>query len=200
MHRLVWAGGYHAAGLYLIAHVGPTQRHNIVSMGTSNQFNRSHMAQNIEKRQRRRGFSLIELLIVIAIILIIAAIAIPKMNQQMMAAREMAAIRQITTIHQAETQYYSQFGKYAPSLTELGPPASGAAGPAGADLIPKNLAEGKNSGYVFAVAASPTGYAVTATPEAFGNSGRRNFFSDQTLVVRNTWTADPANANSAEIK
>src|SRR5579871_3436711 len=135
-------------------------------------------------QRRRRGFSLIELLIVIAIILVIAAIAVPQMNKQLMAAHEMAAIRQITTIHQAETQYYSQFGRYAVSLTELGPPASGNPGPAAADLIPKVLADGKNSGYVFAVQASPTGYAVTATPEAFNSSGRRTFFSDQTLVVR----------------
>ena len=67
---------------------------------------------------RRRGFSLIELLIVISIILIIAAIAVPKMNKQLMLAREQAAIRQIGTIHQAETQYYSQFGNYAQSLAE----------------------------------------------------------------------------------
>ena len=71
--------------------------------------------------RRRRGFSLIELLIVISIILIIAAIAVPKMNNQLMASHEMAAIRQVTTIHQAETQYYSQFGKYAETLVELGP-------------------------------------------------------------------------------
>lgn len=148
----------------------------------------------------RRGFSLIELLIVIAIILIIAAIAVPKMNNQMMAAREMAAIRQIDTVHQAQTQYYSTFGKYASTLGELGPPASGAPGPAAADLIPRNLSEGKNSGYVFTVTTTPTGYAVTAVPEQFGSSGRRNFYSDQSLVKRNSWTADPANANSAEIK
>src|SRR5882757_1068035 len=104
---------------------------------------------DMQPNRRRRGFSLIELLIVIAIILIIAAIAVPKMNRQMMAAHEMAAIRQIGTIHQAQTQYYSQFGKYATTLTELGPPASGAPTPAAADLIPKNLAEGKNSGYLF---------------------------------------------------
>ena len=132
-------------------------------------------AQRSRTRARQSGFSLIELLIVIAIILIIAAIAVPKMNNQVMAAHEMAAIRQITTIHQAETQYYSQYGKYAASLVELGPPASGAATPASADLIPKVLADGKNSGYVFTVAASPTGYAVTAVPEAFGSSGRRTF-------------------------
>jgi type IV pilus assembly protein PilA len=151
-------------------------------------------------RSRRRGFSLIELLIVISIILIIAAIAIPKMNNQLMAAHEMAAIRQVTTIHQAETQYYSQFGKYAGSLVELGPPASGAAGPASADLIPKVLADGKNSGYLFAVQASPTGYSVTAVPESFNSSGRRTFFSDQTLVIRNNWTQEPATVTSAEIK
>jgi prepilin-type N-terminal cleavage/methylation domain-containing protein len=154
----------------------------------------------MNRNRRRRGFSLIELLIVIAIILIIAAIAVPKMNNQMQAAHEMAAIRQITTIHQAETQYYSQFGRYATSLAELGPPASGAATPAAADLIPKVLADGKNSGYLFTVTTSPTGYSVTAVPEAFGNSGRRTFFSDQTLVVRNNWSQEPATVTSPEIK
>jgi|SRR4051812_5642119 type IV pilus assembly protein PilA len=153
----------------------------------------------MHQNRRRRGFSLIELLIVIAIILIIAAIAVPKMNNQMMAAHEMAAIRQVTTIHQAETQYYSQFGKYA-TLQELGPPASGAASPAAADLIPKVLADGKNSGYVFTVQNTPTGYAVTAVPETFNSTGRRTFYSDQTLVVRNNWSQDPATANSPEIK
>ena len=94
----------------------------------------------------------------------------------MMAAREMAAIRQIDTIHQAQTQYYSTFGKYAGTLAELGPPASGAPGPSGVvDLIPNNLASGKNSGYVFTVAATPTGYSVTAVPEQFGSSGRSEF-------------------------
>jgi prepilin-type N-terminal cleavage/methylation domain-containing protein len=155
---------------------------------------------NRKRCQVQRGFSLIELLIVIAIILIIAAIAVPKMNQQVMAAHEMAAIRQIGTIHQAETQYYSTFGRYAVSLTELGPPASGAAGPASADLIPKVLSDGKNSGYTFTVVASPTGYAVTAIPEAFNSSGRRTFFSDQTLVIRHNWSQEPATVTSPEIK
>jgi type IV pilus assembly protein PilA len=149
---------------------------------------------------RRRGFSLIELLIVIAIILIIAAIAVPKMNQQLMAANETAAIQHIRTIHAEQTQYYSQFGKYGESLAALGPPASGAAGPAAADLIPKDLAEGKKSGYLYTLEVTPTGYAITAIPEKFSSSGRRSFYSDQTLVVRNSWTAEPANVNSAELK
>jgi type IV pilus assembly protein PilA len=156
--------------------------------------------KDMAKNRRRRGFSLIELLIVIAIILVIAAIAVPQMNKQLMSAHEMAAIRQITTIHQAQTQYYSQFGKYAASLVELGPPASGNAGPAAADLIPKVLADGKNSGYVFQVQPSPTGYAVSAIPEAFNSSGRRTFYSDQTLEIHNNWTAEPATAASPVIK
>jgi len=154
----------------------------------------------MERSSRRRGFTLIELLIVIAIILVIAAIAVPQMNKQLMSAHEMAAIRQITTIHAAETQYYSQFGKYATSLTELGPPASGAPGPNAAELIPKVLADGKNSGYVFSLAATPTGYAVTAVPETFNGSGRRTFYSDSTLVIRNNWGQEVATATSPEIK
>jgi type IV pilus assembly protein PilA len=154
----------------------------------------------MQKSRLRRGFSLIELLIVIAIILIIAAIAVPKMNKQIMAAHEMAAIRMITTIHTGETQYYSQFGRYAQNLAEMGPPASGAAGPAAADLLPKNLADGKASGFIFTVVGSPTGYSVTAVPEAFGSSGNRTFFSDQTLVIRNNYTAEPATVASPEIR
>jgi len=151
------------------------------------------------RRSLRRGFSLIELLIVVAIILIIAAVAIPKMNTQLMQAREMAAIREIGTIHQGQTQYYSQFGHFAQSLAELGPPASGAAGPAAADLIPSSLSGGKKSGHIFAVTLTPTGYAVTVKPEQFGSSGRRNFYSDQTLVVRESWSAEPATPQSPEL-
>jgi type IV pilus assembly protein PilA len=152
------------------------------------------------KCDRRRGFSLIELLIVISIILIIAAIAVPKMNHQLMLAREQAAIRQIGSLHQAETQYYSQFGKYAQNLAELGPPASGAAGPAAADLIPKDLADGKKTGYIFNIVGTSTGYSITAVPEAFGNSGSRTFFSDQTLEVHQNFTAEPATDKSPSIK
>ena len=81
------------------------------------------MSQN----RKRRGFSLIELMIVIAIILIIATIALPKLNRAKMYAHETAAIKTLSTIHTAQTQYQSQFGRFATSLTELGPPQSGRA-------------------------------------------------------------------------
>jgi len=151
-------------------------------------------------RLRNTGFTLIELLIVISIILVILAIAVPKMNTQMQGAREMAVIREIGSIHQAETQYYSQFGKYATNLSQLGPPVSGADGVEGANIIPKILADGKKNGYTYTLAATQGGYAVTAVPDSFGNSGRRTFYSDQTLVIRNNWSQEPATPASPEIK
>jgi type IV pilus assembly protein PilA len=105
-------------------------------------------------------------------------------------ANARVVIRHITAIHQAETQYYAQFGHYAKSLAELGPASAN---------LPKALAEGKNGGYVFAVSEIPDGYVVNANPETFGTSGRRTFYSDQTLTVHNNWGAAPANAASPEI-
>ncbi len=84
------------------------------------------LQRRIQRAVYRRGFSLIELLIVISIILIIITIAVPKYQQTMRFTREMAALKAIQTIHQMEVQFQSQYGRYAVSLTELGPPQSGA--------------------------------------------------------------------------
>jgi len=161
---------------------------------------RDRVVTRADSHNHRRGFSLIELLIVIAIILVIVTIAVPQYNKQMMSAHETAAQQAIQTLHAVETQYYSQFGRYAVSLAELGPPASGADGPAAAGLISKDLSEGKKSGYIFNIATTATGYAITAVPETFNSSGRRTFYSDQTLIVRQNWSQEPANANSPEVK
>jgi type IV pilus assembly protein PilA len=153
----------------------------------------------LRRRAAERGFTLIELMIVIAIILIIAAIAVPKLSNQRQNAQEMAAIQQIRTLHQSLIQYYGQFGRYANSLAELGPPASGSPGPQASDLIPKSLADGRGTGYLFTLTGTPSGYTINANPEQFGSSGRRTFYSDQSGVVRQNWGQEPATANSPEL-
>jgi prepilin-type N-terminal cleavage/methylation domain-containing protein len=150
--------------------------------------------------RRQAGFSLMELLIVVAILLIIGAIAIPRLTSARMQAQEMAAVRQIDTIHTAQTQYMSQFGRFATSLLELGPPTSGQAGQSGADLIPGDLAQGVKTGYKFAMEGTQEGYFITAVPVTFNSTGRRTFFSDQTLVKRQNMGQEPATAQSPEIK
>ena len=115
------------------------------------------MQRAIHRNRNQQGFTLIELMIVIAIIMVLAMIIVPQANNKIMMSHEIAAARQITTIQVEETQYYSQFQRYATSLAELGPPASGAAGPQAADLIPKVLADGVNTGYVFTLSGHADG-------------------------------------------
>jgi len=150
--------------------------------------------------KRRRGFSLIELLIVIAIILIIIMIAAPRLSRARMYAQETAALAAIKTIQTVQVQYYSQYGKYATSLQELGPPSSGAASPAAADLIQNDLASGEKQGYKFTVTGTPGGYIVNANPVAFNSSGSRTFWSDQSMTIRQNYGQEPATANSPEVK
>lgn len=152
------------------------------------------------KYRRLAGFSLIELLIVIAIILIILAMALPKLNKARMQAFETGAIKAITTIHTAQAQYYSTFGKYADSLTALGPPTSGNANASAADLISGDLAAGEKGGYKYTMQVTPIGYTINANPTAFNNTGSRTFYSDQSLTIRQNFGVEPATAASPEIK
>jgi len=156
--------------------------------------------QLLSKRRRDRGFSLIELLIVIAIILIILAIAVPKLGNARMNASEMAVIREMQTINTMQTQYMSQFGRFATTLTELGPPTSGAAGPQASDLIPSTLSGGDKDGYTFTLTGTPSGYTLTAVPKVFNTSGRRTFYSDQNMIIHQNWSSEPATASSPELK
>jgi len=156
--------------------------------------------QPLSSRRRTRGFSLIELLIVIAIILVILAVAVPKLGSAKMNANEMVVIREIQTIHQAQTQYMSQFGRFATTLNELGPPTSGGPSPQASDLIPTSLASGEKDGYLFNMTATPQGYTVNVNPKVYNSTGRRTFFSDQSMAIHQNWTAEPANASSPELK
>jgi type IV pilus assembly protein PilA len=151
--------------------------------------------------KKQKGFSLIELLIVVAIILIIAAIAIPNLLRSRMAANEASAVGSIRTINTACVTYsttYPDVG-YPTTLAQLKPAASATS--ANADLIDSVLAGGTKSGYSFtmtvgAAATTPqTGYTVASAPLS-SSSGTRTFFSDQSGVIRGsaTGTADSTSA------
>lgn len=157
------------------------------------------------KPQRRNGFSLMELLIVVAIILIIAGIAIPSLNRARMSANETSAIYSLKAIVTAAVQYNSTYGNgYPPSLGSLG----GANGTVTATcdsalLIDSAISHngiGNTSikqGYTITyvpgtpVSNPPPGctnpgvnsYTLTAVPVQVGSTGQRGFFADTSGVV-----------------
>jgi type IV pilus assembly protein PilA len=152
-------------------------------------------------RQRFRGFSLVELLVVMAIIAIVLAVGIPLLSKARLSAEETMVVREMHTIGQAQTQYQSQFGKYAAALIELGPPIRGGVdGPQAAHLIPVNLASGEKNGYVFTMTSNAGGFTVAARPKVFGSTGRRTFYLDQDGVVHQNWGPELASADSPEFQ
>jgi prepilin-type N-terminal cleavage/methylation domain-containing protein len=163
--------------------------------------------------KKQKGFSLIELLIVVAIILIIAAIAVPNLLKSKMAANEASAAASLRTIGTSEVTYSSTYNVgFAGTLAMLGPTSGACAAPSNsgcADLLDAVLsgvlpatATPVKSGYKFtysAQVAAPTtaapngAYTVSATPVGPGSSGTSSFCFDQTNVVYK----DPAGTSAA---
>ncbi len=150
-------------------------------------------ARNVKTRGRERqgGFSLIELLIVVAIILIIAAIAIPGFLRSKMAANESASVHTLRTLTSANVTYASLCPSigYTATLVDLGPGAGGCAG--GANLVDNMLGTTtpQRSGYIFTYAVTAAGslntaYTIDAAPANVGTSGQRYFFTDESGVIR----------------
>src|SRR5438045_9607148 len=134
------------------------------------------------RMKNNRGFSLLELLIVVAIILIIATIAIPSLLRSRQSAQESSAVAQVRTVNTAEVTYLSSnqgnYGDVASLITQG---------------FLDNRFSGSVSGYNFSVTASGTDYTVTATPTST-NAGRYGYYSLPDAVIRyQTQTATTCN-------
>jgi type IV pilus assembly protein PilA len=104
-------------------------------------------------------------------------------------------LKAITTIHTAGVMYHSTYGRFAASLRELGPPASGADSASAAGLIEGDLAGGDKGGYRFTLTATPGGYAISAAPDRYGVSANRTYFSDQGMRIHVHHGPEPATVN-----
>jgi prepilin-type N-terminal cleavage/methylation domain-containing protein len=149
------------------------------------------------------GFSLIELMIVVAVMLIVAGIAIPNFMRSRMRANEAGSVANIRTITTASVVYNTTYGVgFAPSLAALGGnPATPSATQAG--LIDSVLSSGVKNGYIFTYTVLSTdangnalAYSINADPISPGVSGDRHFYSDQTAVIRSNPAASAGPSDS----
>ncbi len=155
-------------------------------------------------KSKQKGFSLIELLIVVGIILIISAIAIPNLLKSRMAANESSAVGSERTLNTAEVTYDAACPDtgFSASIVELN---TGAVCAGGTGIIDDVLATGIKSGYTFAYVAVATNgintnYTTSATPLNTGVTGQRGFFSDESGVIRYTLDGSAPTAASSSLQ
>lgn len=151
--------------------------------------------------KKQKGFSLIELLIVVAIILIIAAIAIPNLLRSKMAANQASAVGSIRTINTAAVSYNSTYGNGFPAnLNWIGNDGTTVISCTNAELVDTVLTSGQKSGYNFVLSPGTAnvssassscatlgysdGYMVTGVPVTLGTTGQTSYCSDASGVIR----------------
>jgi len=141
-------------------------------------------------RIQQKGFSLIELLLVVAVILIISAIAVPNFLRSRMRANEASAVASLHAINTAAVTYSITYPdlNFPASLTAMGGAIPCSASSAGACLIDEVLASGTKSGYTFVWTGDgqvpSVTFTLTGTPQAVGSSGQNMYCTDQSGVIR----------------
>jgi type IV pilus assembly protein PilA len=155
-----------------------------------------HIAMQTMEQTADSGFTLIELMIVMSIMLILMTLAVPQVLKLTKQAHETSAMQSVRTIAQAELQYNTAYpaNGFACSLSAMGgeqgtPPSSQAA-----ELLPADLASGQKSKYTFNITGCNkvtvnnqdmyTSFTVTAVPDKVGNTGDRGFCMDENNVLK----------------
>ncbi len=136
--------------------------------------------------KRQQGFTLIELMIVVAIIAIVAAIAIPSLLNSRKSGNEASAIRSLRTFTSVNEQYRTRFSTYGTSLANI----------CAAGYIDSVLGVGTKSGYTFTYTGAVNTWSVAGSPATAGTTGDRYFFVDQTGVIRSNGSAAATSGDS----
>jgi len=160
-------------------------------------FTMTNLVDQPGRAVRPNGFTLMELLIVMAIIAILMLIAIPTVGSLKKKANDLSAQQSVRAIHEAEIQYQSTYPSngYACTLPALGgEPSSGAPSAAGAQILQGDLTSGFKSGYIFTITCKDkvtvnsmdryNSYLVTAVPQTVGKTGDRAFCSDESGTIK----------------
>ena len=147
---------------------------------------------NNPKRFSDKGFSLVELLIVVLILGIIAQMAIPHLMRSKLAANEASAITTVRSVLNAETLYVTTLG--SGRYGSMGTLVSGM-------LVDTVVGSSTKDGYVFSISlgAADTSFSIDARPTGYLNSGIRSFFADETAVIRYTTANSAATVSSTPL-
>lgn len=148
-------------------------------------------ASQTGRSKRTQGYSLLEILMVIFIVLVLLAMSMPNLLGAQASAREASAAMAMDAIHKGQTIYLIQYGSYAPSLICLGPPKPGSLPSASAaDILDPLLANGMLKGYKLRYQALdwnhdglPDAYRVNADADTTSGT-RRFYYVDETGIIR----------------
>jgi type IV pilus assembly protein PilA len=144
----------------------------------------------MKRMERSRGFTLVELAVVVAVIAVVMAVAVPSLWASRKAANEAGAIGALRAMSAGNIQYLARTGRYAPALVDL----------RNRGCIDASLGNGLRAGYTYTYGSENSQvWACSADPQDPGTTGDRHFFIDESGVVR-VEDGAPATAASSPLE